>query len=161
MINQPFRMNLLGKCMSDHTDYHQHDLNRFVIAQAAVYSVALNELKAGQKKSHWMWFVFPQIAGLGRSEIAQRYAINNVQEARRYLAHPILGSRLIESTQAVNACQGRSALQIFGDMDELKFRSAMTLFGYVAEENSVFTQALTKYFSGQQDQNTLKKLNTF
>ena len=109
------------------------DLERFVKAQIGIYDVALGELRAGRKRSHWMWFVFPQLAGLGSSPTAQTYAIGSLEEARAYLAHPVLGPRLIECVQAVNAVRERSAGDIFGYPDELKFRSSLTLFLLVTE----------------------------
>ena len=116
-------------------------------AQEGVYDRALAELEAGAKETHWMWFVFPQLAGLGSSSTAKLYAIANLDEARAYLAHPLLGSRLRECTRAVNALRGRSALQIFGSPDDLKFCSSMTLFELAAEEGAEFSIALDKYCS--------------
>jgi uncharacterized protein (DUF1810 family) len=110
------------------------DLQRFVDAQAAVYSRVTEELRRGRKQSHWMWFIFPQIAGLGLSEIAQRFAISSREEALEYLAHPLLGSRLRECTALVNAVEGRSLLDILGSPDDLKFYSSMTLFNAVGSE---------------------------
>lgn len=132
-----------------------HDLDRFLHAQEGVYSRALGELKDGHKRSHWMWFIFPQIVGLGHSSTAQHYAVKSAAEARAYLAHPVLGARLQECTEAVVAVTGRSALAIFGGIDELKFRSSMTLFGQMAEPGSVYAQALDRYFEGEPDQRTL------
>jgi uncharacterized protein (DUF1810 family) len=137
-----------------------HDLQRFVQAQAGVYPVALAEIRAGRKRSHWMWFVFPQLAGLGSSPTAQTYAIRSLAEARAYLAHPVLGPRLVECVQAANGVQGRSADDIFGYPDELKFRSSLTLFLLAAasEAKAPFQRALDKYFAGQGDSATLNKL---
>jgi uncharacterized protein (DUF1810 family) len=132
-------------------------LARFVEAQAPVYVRALAELKAGRKQSHWMWFVFPQIAGLGHSAMAQTYAIQNLAEAQDYLAHPLLGERLRDCTQAVLDVEGRSAHAIFGSPDDLKFRSSMTLFD-LASPNDIFHAALDRYFSGVADPLTLQKL---
>jgi uncharacterized protein (DUF1810 family) len=115
------------------------------------------ELKAGRKQSHWMWFVFPQIAGLGRSPMAQHYAIQTLAEARAYLAHPLLGARLRECTQAVLDAEGRTARDIFGSPDDLKFCSSMTLFD-LASPGDIFRAALEKYFSGNADPLTLKEL---
>lgn len=136
------------------------DLDRFVKAQGGVYDVALGELRAGRKRSHWMWYVFPQLAGLGSSPTAQAYAIRSLQEARAYLAHPVLGPRLVECVQAVNAVRERSACDIFGYPDELKFRSSLTLFLLAAasEAKAPFQRALDKYFGGQGDALTLQKL---
>ena len=134
-----------------------HDLQRFVDAQAGVFERALAELSTGAKRSHWMWFIFPQVAGLGFSAMAQRYAIGSKLEAEAYLAHPLLGPRLIACARAVLAVEGRSAHQIFGSPDDLKFRSSMTLFATVAPER-IFAEALRKYFDGQPDEATLKAL---
>jgi uncharacterized protein (DUF1810 family) len=134
-----------------------HDLQRFVDAQAGVYSQALAELSAAAKRSHWMWFVFPQVAGLGFSAMARRYAIASKFEAQAYLAHPILGPRLIACAGAVCAVEGRSAHQIFGSPDDLKFRSSMTLFAAIAED-AIFAEALRKYFGGRPDEATLQAL---
>lgn len=134
------------------------DLERFVKAHAGVYDVALGELRAGRKRSHWMWFVFPQLAGLGSSPTAQAYAIRSLQEARAYLAHPVLGRRLVECVQTVIAVGERSAGDIFGYPDELKFRSSLTLFLLAADGEAPFQQALDKYFDGRGDQATVQKL---
>ena len=137
------------------------DLDRFVKAQAGIYPVALGEIRAGKKRSHWMWFVFPQLAGLGSSSAAQTYAIRSLQEARAYLAHPVLGPRLAECVDAANAVQGRSALDVFGYPDELKFHSSLTLFqlaAAAAEAKAPFQRALDKYFGGKGDSVTLNKL---
>jgi uncharacterized protein (DUF1810 family) len=135
------------------------NLERFVEAQAPVYDRALEELKAGRKQSHWMWFVFPQIAGLGHSPMAQHYAIQNLVEARAYLAHPLLGARLRECTQAVIAVEGKSAHDIFGSPDDLKFRSCLTLFAHALPDEPLFRAALDKYFGGEADALTLEKLS--
>lgn len=134
------------------------DLQRFVEAQAGVYDTALAELKRGRKTSHWMWFVFPQIAGLGHSQTAQFYALASLDEARAYLAHPVLGPRLIACVEAVNAVEGRTAHQIFGSPDDLKFRSCLTLFAAVTPPRDVFTRALDRYFDGQPDAKTLERV---
>ena len=134
------------------------NLDRFVEAQAPVYDRALAELKAGRKQSHWMWFVFPQIACLGRSPMAQHYAIQNLAEARAYLAHPLLGARLRECTQAVLDVDGKTAHEIFGAPDDLKFRSSMTLFAQAAPDKNLFRAALEKYFDGSADPLTVEKL---
>jgi uncharacterized protein (DUF1810 family) len=135
-----------------------YDLQRFVDAQAPIFAQVRSELRAGCKSGHWMWFIFPQIAGLGYSETARRFAISSRQEAEAYLRHPILGPRLRECTQLVTGVEGRSAHQIFGTPDDLKFRSSMTLFAGVTAENGVFRDALQKYFGGQPDRLTLEKL---
>jgi len=138
------------------------DLQRFLDAQADAqadaYDQALAELKRGRKTSHWMWFVFPQIAGLGHSAMARFYAIESLDEARAYLAHPVLGPRLIACVQAVNALQGRTAHAVFGSPDDMKFRSSLTLFAKAAPEEVVFAEALAKYFGGRLDEMTLERL---
>jgi uncharacterized protein (DUF1810 family) len=134
------------------------NLQRFVAAQDGVYETARDELRAGRKRSHWMWFVFPQIEGLGVTPIAQLYAIGSLDEARAYLAHPLLGPRLRECAHLVNLIENRSLLEIFGDPDRLKFRSCMTLFERAAPGEPVFAQALNKYCGGVRDSRTLEKL---
>ncbi len=134
------------------------DLERFVAAQASVWEQARAELRAGQKRTHWMWFIFPQIAGLGASAMAVRYAIGSRGEAEAYLAHPILGPRLHELTAIVLALEKTSVEKIFGYPDDLKFHSSMTLFDKVAEEDGMFAHALEKYFSGRKDAGTLDRL---
>lgn len=134
----------------------RYDLERFVRAQSAVYSKVVAELSAGEKRSHWMWFVFPQIAGLGSSATAVRYAISDLDEAAAYLAHPLLGHRLIECTGLVVANDGRSLEQVFGWPDDLKFHSSMTLFSLVPGHEAVFDAALDKYFEGVPDDKTLE-----
>lgn len=136
------------------------DLQRFVDAQDAVIDEVRAELRAGEKTSHWMWFVFPQIAGLGHSAMARRYAIGSRAEAEAYLAHPVLGARLRECTQRVNAVEGRTIAQILGPPDDLKFRSSMTLFAQAAADNQLFLDALARYFGGEPDPLTLARLST-
>jgi uncharacterized protein (DUF1810 family) len=137
-----------------------HNLQRFLQAQEGVYETARAELTAGEKRSHWMWFVFPQIAGLGFSSMAQRYAISGLDEARAYLAHPVLGPRLRECTTLVNAVQGRSLGQIFGSPDDMKFHSSVTLFARAADDpNGDFKAALKKYFNGREDAATISRLS--
>lgn len=131
------------------------DLDRFVQAQASVYPDALAELRAGRKRTHWMWFVFPQIAGLGFSTMAQRYAIRSADEARAYLAHPVLGPRLRECAAALLVHHDRSALDILGSPDDLKLRSSATLFAQVAEAGSPFHQLLRTFFGGRADDRTV------
>jgi uncharacterized protein (DUF1810 family) len=133
-----------------------HDLERFVRAQERTYETALAEIRGGRKRSHWMWYVFPQIAGLGYSETSRRYAIRDTADARAYLEHPLLGPRLIECFEAALSVEGRTAHEIFGSPDELKFRSCATLFGCVTPPGSVFERALGKYFEGEGDQRTLE-----
>jgi uncharacterized protein (DUF1810 family) len=135
------------------------DLNRFLEAQEGVYAQALAELRAGRKTSHWMWFVFPQIDGLGRSSTARRYAIRSLEEARAYLAHPVLGTRLRECTAVVLGVSGRSAAEIFGHPDDIKFRSSMTLFERATSDTAIFTEALDRHFAGKRDQLTLELLS--
>ena len=132
-----------------------YDLQRFVDAQAPVYGRVVEELTRGRKESHWMWFIFPQIAGLGYSFMAQRYAIRSLDEARAYLAHPVLGARLRECTALVNRIEGRAIGDILGNPDDLKFRSSMTLFARAAPDEPVFAEALAKYFAGEGDAATL------
>ena len=134
------------------------DLQRFVDAQAAVYERVRAELKNGRKQSHWMWFIFPQFAGLGRSAMAQRYAISSLDEAKAYLAHPTLGPRLRECTRLVVRVDGKSAYEILGSPDDMKFRSCMTLFARAAPEEALFRTALEKYFDGVEDSQTLTRL---
>ncbi|MBV9511863.1 MAG: DUF1810 domain-containing protein [Caulobacteraceae bacterium] len=134
-----------------------HDLERFVSAQAPVIARVEAELAAGAKASHWMWFVFPQIAGLGSSQMAQRYAIASRAEAGAYLAHPVLGSRLRRCVRLVLAVQGRSAREIFGATDAAKFRSCLTLFEAV-EPRGVFAEGLERYFGGERDPLTLERI---
>jgi uncharacterized protein (DUF1810 family) len=136
-----------------------YDLDRFVAAQAPIYAQAAAELAAGRKRSHWMWFVFPQLEGLGASAMAQRYAVRSLAEARDYLAHPLLGARLRECVGLVNNVQGRSAHEIFGSPDDLKFHSSMTLFAAAAPEEPLFVEALRKYFAGRRDPLTLDSLS--
>ena len=130
------------------------DLERFVRAQNPIIRAVQGELAQGRKQSHWMWFIFPQIAGLGFSAMSQRYAIGSRAEAESYLAHPLLGSRLVDCTRLVLAVEGRTINAIFGAPDDAKFRSSMTLFGAVSDE-PIFDEALAKYFAGQRDDATL------
>ena len=136
------------------------DLQRFVVAQNPVYAQVCAELRAGEKRSHWMWFVFPQIAGLDHSAMAQRYAIASLAEAKAYLAHPTLGARLRECTALVNLVEGRSIEAIFGYPDDMKFHSSMTLFAEADEGEAVFLKALQKYFGGSSDAATLDRLQS-
>jgi len=139
-----------------------YDLQRFLDAQASVYQQVLAELEAGQKRTHWIWFIFPQIHGLGSSPTAQRFAIADLNEAIAYLGHPILGPRLRECTSLVNAVEGRSIGEIFGYPDDLKFHSSMTLFAEAAAKSvladGIFRKALAIYFGGEPDQATLDRL---
>ena len=135
-----------------------YDLQRFVDAQDRVYDAVRGELGAGRKRTHWMWYVFPQLKGLGSSSTAQRYAITCCEEATAYAEHPILGPRLRECTRLVLAVEGRSAEQIFEYPDDLKLRSCLTLFEQCAADNAVFRDALLKYFRGEPDEATLEIL---
>ena len=135
-----------------------YDHQRFVDAQRPVYEQVRGELERGRKTSHWMWFIFPQIAGLGSSAMAQRYAIASRDEAKAYLDHPVLGARLRECTELVNRVEGRSAEDIFGSTDALKFRSSMTLFAAVAPDRALFDEALAKYYGGMPDTATIERL---
>ena len=135
-----------------------YNLHRFLTAQEGVYDTVLAELRTGRKARHWIWFIFPQIAGLGHSAMAQQFAITSLDEAKAYLQHPILGQRLRACTQPVLDVNGRSAEEIFGYPDNLKFRSCMTLFLTAATDNIIFNDALLKYFDGQPDQLTLDVL---
>jgi uncharacterized protein (DUF1810 family) len=134
------------------------DLQRFVAAQAPVYERVRAELRDGRKRSHWMWFIFPQIAGLGHSAMAQRYAISSLREAEAYLTHPVLGPRLRDCTQLVVQVNGKSAYDILGSPDDMKFHSCMTLFARAAPQETLFTAALDKYFDGSEDHATVARL---
>jgi uncharacterized protein (DUF1810 family) len=142
--------------MKEATD--DYDLERFVDAQDPVIDQVRGELEAGRKRTHWMWFVFPQVEGLGKSPKAKRFAISSPDEARKYLEHPTLGPRLTECTEIVNGVEDKTAYEIFGSPDNLKFRSSMTLFDTIADETEIFARALEKYFDDEPDQKTLKIL---
>ncbi len=135
-----------------------HDLDRFVEAQAPVFERVLKELGAGRKESHWMWFVFPQIAGLGHSPMAQRFAIASLAEAEAYARHDLLGARLAQCTDLVNRIEAPSIVSILGRPDDLKFRSSMTLFARAAADNGRYLEALDKYFDGKPDPATTERL---
>jgi uncharacterized protein (DUF1810 family) len=136
----------------------QFHLQRFVDAQAPLFDKVRGELRAGAKRSHWMWFIFPQIQGLGSSDLARRFAISSLAEARAYLEHPVLGPRLRECSALVAAADGRSIDDIFGYPDNMKFRSSMTLFARATPDNQVFDDCLRKYFGGEDDPATLAQL---
>jgi uncharacterized protein (DUF1810 family) len=136
----------------------QFDLNRFTSAQKNIYGTVLAELRSGQKRTHWMWYIFPQIDGLGYSSTAKYYSIKSMEEAQQFLKHPVLGTRLLECAEAVLAIEERSIAEIFGYPDDLKLKSSMTLFAYVAAPDSVFIRILDKYFHGEQDVRTLDLL---
>jgi uncharacterized protein (DUF1810 family) len=135
-----------------------HNLNRFVQAQANDFERALAEINNGRKRSHWMWYIFPQIDGLGSSSTTRLYAIKSIAEAEAYLRHPVLGPRLVECSEAVLAVKGRSALEIFGSPDDMKLRSCATLFACVSPAGSVFHRLLEQYFQGERDAKTLRLL---
>ena len=132
------------------------DLNRFVEEQKDDYQTALGEIKSGRKKSHWMWYIFPQIAGLGRSSTAQYYSIKNLEEAKAFLEDPYLGDNLKEITKALLGLEGNDPVAVFGSVDSMKLKSSMTLFGLVSEEGSIFQQVLDKYYGGEGDQRTVE-----
>ncbi len=134
------------------------DLKRFSSAQESIYESVLAELRSGQKRTHWMWYIFPQIDGLGHSATTKYYAIKNTEEARQYLNHPVLGTRLLECAEAVFAIERRSISEIFDYPDDLKLKSSMTLFAYITNPRSVFARILDKYFHGEPDGRTLQLL---
>ena len=127
------------------------NLERFLDAQAPVYDQVRRELKVGRKQSHWMWFIFPQIAGLGQSPMSVRFAIASLDEAKAYLAHPVLGARLRECVGLTLDVEGKTASEIFGSIDEMKFRSSLTLFARAAPEDDLFERCIDKYFAGASD----------
>ncbi len=135
-----------------------YDLNRFILAQEKDYAPALAEIRSGRKRTHWIWYIFPQLDGLGFSQTARRYAIRGLDEARAYLGHPVLGPRLVECAEAVLAVQGRSAREIFGTPDDLKLRSCATLFAEVSPAGSMFHRLIHAYFGGAPDGRTLTLL---
>jgi uncharacterized protein (DUF1810 family) len=137
-----------------------HDLGRFVRAQADDYEQALAEIRSGRKRSHWMWYIFPQIAGLGFSSMSRRYAIKSLAEARAYLEHPLLGARLVECAEAALGIEARSAFDVFNSPDDMKLKSCATLFASVSPTDSVFARLLDKFFKGERDANTLQLLGT-
>ena len=140
-------------------DGDSHDLSRFVHAQEAKYAQALAEIRDGRKRSHWMWYIFPQFDGLGHSSMSKRYSIKSVAEAEAYLRHPALGPRLVECCEAVLKVEGRSAQEVFGSPDDLKLRSCATLFARVSPAGSVFDRLLQKYFDGRPDDQTLRLMD--
>ncbi|MBB3462448.1 DUF1810 domain-containing protein [Rhizobium sp. BK377] len=142
--------------MAGDVDY---DLHRFIEAQNGIYEQALAELKAGRKRSHWMWFIFPQIAGLGTSSMAEKYAIRSVEEATAYLSDPILGSRLLRCVEAILSVSDRSAHDIMGSPDDLKLRSSMTLFAAVSDHGSPFHKAIDHFYDGKFDERTISILS--
>ncbi|TCU33812.1 DUF1810 domain-containing protein [Rhizobium azibense] len=142
--------------MAGHVDYN---LGRFIAAQNGIYDQALRELSAGRKRSHWMWFIFPQAAGLGSSAMAEKYAIRSAEEAAAYLSDPILGGRLLRCVQAILSVEGRTAHDILGSPDDLKLRSSLTLFAAVSEQGSLFHEAIDRFYGGKFDERTMKILN--
>jgi len=134
------------------------DLRRFTSAQESIYDSVLSELKSGQKRTHWMWYIFPQIDGLGHSSTAKYYAIKSMEEARQYVNHPVLGRRLLQCAEAVLGIKGRSISEILGYPDDLKLKSSMTLFASVTDPNSIFVRVLDRYFQGERDVMTLRLL---
>ncbi len=136
-----------------------NDLKRFIVAQENDFEIALAEIGRGRKQSHWMWYIFPQIAGLGFSSTSKFYAIKDRGEAENYLAHPLLGKRLIKTSTALLEVEGKTANQIFGSPDDVKLKSSMTLFGALENTNPVFQSVLDKYFSGAKDQRTLELID--
>ena len=138
----------------------QNNLERFTGAQQADYATALSEVKNGRKRSHWMWYIFPQIQGLGYSSISKHYAIRNLREAEEYLRHPVLGSRLTEISAALLGLESNDAYRIFGTPDDLKLKSSMTLFAAVPGADPVFEQVLQKFFRGVKDESTLQIIGT-
>ncbi len=137
-----------------------YGLSRFVQAQADDYEQALSEIRSGRKRSHWMWYIFPQYDGLGSSAISKRYAMRSLAEAAAYLRHPVLGPRLLECAEAALAVEGQSAFEVFGSPDDLKLRSCATLFAHVSPSGSVFERLLDKYFRGQGDDRTIRLLSS-
>ena len=136
-----------------------YSLNRFIEAQERAYLVALDEVKCGMKRSHWMWFIFPQLRGLGKSSMAYTYGIAGLDEARAYLAHPILSARLIEICEALLEQKTKKSKDIFGYVDAMKLRSSMTLFILVSEDDSVFHKVLNQFYNGQMDERTIELIN--
>jgi len=148
-------MTTIGKAQEARDIYN---LNRFLIAQQEVYDQVVSELRQGRKRSHWMWYIFPQIDGLAYSATSKHYAIKSREEAGKYLQHPVLGARLIECAEIVVNIGGKSASAIFGSPDDLKLRSSMTLFAAVSSDKPIFSLVLDKFFHGQPDQKTLNIL---
>ncbi|MBW9117929.1 DUF1810 domain-containing protein [Rhizobium cauense] len=136
-----------------------YNLDRFIDAQNGIYERALSELRAGRKRSHWMWFIFPQIAGLGSSFMAEKYAIRSAEEALAYLADPVLGSRMVRCAEAVLSIEDRSAHDVFGSPDDLKLKSSMTLFAAVSEHGSPFHRVIDRFYEGRFDERTIQLLD--
>jgi uncharacterized protein (DUF1810 family) len=151
--------------MADQNDHGMaddpHDLNRFLQAQADDYGQVLSEIRSGRKRSHWMWYIFPQYDGLGFSPTTRHYAIKSLAEAKAYLSHPVLGPRLVECAEAALGVQGKSASEIFGSPDDLKLRSCATLFACASPPGSVFARVLDRFFQGRRDGQTLRLLGMY
>lgn len=137
-----------------------NSLDRFLDAQERMYEIALKEIKNGEKESHWMWYIFPQLRGLGRSQMAYAYGINGLEEAKAYLNHPVLSAQLIEICEALLEHKNGDIEDILGDIDAMKLRSSMTLFAFISEKNSVFFQVLECFYDGKMDEYTLKLIET-
>jgi uncharacterized protein (DUF1810 family) len=152
-------MQAIGSARSIDVEHDSFNLQRFISAQAKHYDAARKELQRGRKETHWMWFIFPQIDGLGQSPTSKLYAIKGAAEAQQYLQHPVLGTRLRECAMILLGLKGRSAHEIFGSPDDVKLRSSMTLFGSVKPQEPVFAQVLDMYFQGKRDTRTLALLN--
>lgn len=135
------------------------DLERFVLAQRVNYEDALREMRCGRKQTHWMWYIFPQLRGLGRSAMSMRYDLDGLEEARAYLAHPVLGPRLLECCEAVLKADSNDPWEVFGSPDDLKFRSCLTLFALADPSVPIFEQLLDKFYGGQKDLRTIQILN--
>ena len=134
-----------------------NSLDRFLEAQEHMYEIALSEIKKGSKRSHWMWFIFPQLRGLGSSKMSYVFGINGIEEAKKYLEHPVLSSRLIEITEALLTHKGKDIYDIMGDIDDIKLKLSMTLFALASEEHSLFHQVLDSFYDGEKDENTIEK----
>lgn len=139
--------------------HNKYNLSRFLEAQNHSYLKALSEIKDGQKQSHWMWYIFPQLIGLGKSDTAKYYAIGGLEEAQAYASHPVLGKHLVEISEALLAINGKSALEMFGSPDDLKLRSSMTLFASLENTDTIFNKVLEKYFGGEKDRMTLQLID--
>ncbi len=137
------------------TNKDPYNLNRFISAQDKIYETVIKELKNGKKQTHWMWYIFPQIDGLGTSATSKYYGIKSIEEAQQYLNHPVLGKRLLECAEIVITLEGKSIAEIFGFPDNLKLKSSITLFAYIAKPDSIFARIIDKYFEGEKDVKTL------
>ena len=153
-----FELHEFMTSIEDNPPEDAFNLSRFLSAQEHTFDLALSELRRGQKKTHWMWFIFPQLDGLGRSPTAKKYAIGNLEEARAYLRHPVLGSRLVDCCRAFLSVPGKAASEILGYPDDLKLKSSMTLFALLDQAQPAFKAVLDKYFDGERDRRTLELL---